>query len=172
MNVQAEMQDGGIEDPGRREAISETEEAVSSFTGTYRKSIAPVISLLQDLIGRSVWAGHPIETHPPASEHEIASVFAVLRTLSPQLGDKLQIDTSSINKHPGIQKVLDNHTRGSAYMRQFFKLPLGHVTLPCECIACCEGLFSPLGMPLEAYKEIFALPLPIPKSPPSFWPTR
>jgi hypothetical protein len=44
---------------------------------------------------------------------------------------------------------------------------LEHVTLPCECIACSEGLFSPLGMPLSAYKEISALPLPIPQPPPA-----
>jgi hypothetical protein len=25
---------------------------------------------------------------------------------------------------------------------QHFKVPLEHVTLPCECIACSEGLFS------------------------------
>ena len=52
-------------------------------------------------------------------------------------------------------------------MRQNFKLPLEHVTLPCECIVCSEGLFSPLRMPLDAYMEIYALPLPIPKPPPA-----
>jgi len=52
-------------------------------------------------------------------------------------------------------------------MRQYLKLPLDHVTLPCDCIACSEGLFSPLIMPLDAYKEISALPLPIPKPPPA-----
>jgi len=83
------------------------------------------------------------------------------------VGDKLQIDTSSINKHPGIQKVLNNRTRGGAYMRQYFKLPLEHVTFLCDCIACARGLFSPLGMPLDAYKEISILPLHIPQPPPS-----
>ncbi len=98
------MQDGGNDAQGRCEVIHATEEveASSAFTGAYRKSIAHVISLLEDLIGRYVWVGHPIETHPLASENEMASIFAVLRTLSPILDNKLQIDTSSINKHSGI----------------------------------------------------------------------
>ena len=173
MNIQSEMQNGGIDDQGRCEvdgSITETEEASSSFTGTYRKSIALVFSLLEDLIGRYVWAGHPIKTHPDASDLEMAYVLGILKTLSPLVGDKLQIDTSSINKHSGIQMVLNDHTRGSAYMRQYFKLPLDHVTFPCDCIACSKGLFSPLAMPLNAYKEISGIPLPIPKPPPTTGP--
>ena len=52
-------------------------------------------------------------------------------------------------------------------MRQYFKNPLEHFALPCECIACSKGLFSHLGMPLDAYKEISALPLHIPQPPPA-----
>ncbi len=100
MNNQAEMQDGGNDDQGRCEVDHATEEVATSstFTGTYRKSIAPIISLPEDPIGRSIWAGHPIETHSHASEHEMVYVFAVLRTLSPLWGDKLHIYISSINK--------------------------------------------------------------------------
>ena len=92
-------------------------EAVSSFKGTYRKSIALVFSFLQDRLRRFVWNGHPIETHPLAVENEMASVIASFTTLSPLVSDKLQIDTSNIIKHPCIRKFLNNHTRGSAYMR-------------------------------------------------------
>ena len=149
MNNHAEMQDGGIGDPNRCEVVGdtpvflETEEAYTSFTGTYRKSIAPVMSLFEDLIRRCVWVGHPIETHPLATEHEMSSLLAILRTSSPLVGDKLQLDTSSINTHLCSQKVLNNYTRGIAYMRQYFKLPLSLVTLPCDCIACACGLFLP-----------------------------
>jgi hypothetical protein len=55
MNNQAEMQGGGIDDQGRCDVDHATEEVeASTFTGTYRKSIAPVMSFLEDLIGRSV----------------------------------------------------------------------------------------------------------------------
>jgi hypothetical protein len=82
------MQDLGIDDQGRCEVesiIVETEDACSSFTGTYRKNI-PLI----------------IETYPLASEQEMASLLAISSTLNPLVGDKLQIYTSSINKHPEI----------------------------------------------------------------------
>jgi hypothetical protein len=42
-------------------------------------------------------------------------------------------------------------------MHQYFKNALEHVDLLCEFIACSKGLFSHLGMPSDAYKEIFAL---------------
>jgi hypothetical protein len=80
MNQQAEMQYGGIDDQGRCEvkiAIPKTEDASSSLTGTYRKSIVHVFSLLEHLIWRSIWTGHPIETHPDASNLEMASVLAI-----------------------------------------------------------------------------------------------
>jgi len=170
MNNQAEMQDWGGDDGfatmvGEGDIATEREGASNSFEGSYRKSIAHIFSLLQGLIGRSVWAQHPIETPPPASESEISSLLAVLTTLSPLVGGKRQVDTSNIKKHPGIQKVLNNHTRGSAYMRQYIKMPLEHVTLPCECTACSRGLISPLTMTLTAYCEISALPLQIPQPP-------
>jgi hypothetical protein len=77
-------------------------EDVISFIETYRKSIAPVLSFLEHLIGRSVKAGHPIKTHPPATKLEMASMLAILKLLSSLAGDKLQINTSSSNTHPGI----------------------------------------------------------------------
>jgi hypothetical protein len=93
----------------------------------------------------------------------MASLLAILKTSSPRVGDKLQIDTSSINKHIGIQKVLNMHTRGIVYMRQYFKLSLEHATLSCECTDCFEGFFSPYGIPLDAYKEKSGMPFPIPQ---------
>jgi len=59
MNNQAKMQDGGGDDVltmmfTEGDRAIETEEAINTFEGTYRKSIAHVFSLLQDLIGRSV----------------------------------------------------------------------------------------------------------------------
>ena len=112
MDKQAEMQEGGNDDQegptlpyisaGEGEIATEAEEGTNSCKNTFRRSITPVLSLLEDLIRRSVWAGHLIETHPPAYEHEMASLLAILKTLSPLVGGKLQIDTSSINKHPGI----------------------------------------------------------------------
>ena len=141
------------------ESDNETE-AGSSFKQDYRKSIAPVLALVERLIGRAVWSGNPLETHRPASESEMAAVVGILRKLSPLVGNQLKIDSSNIKKHPGIQKVLDNHSRGSAYMRQLFKIPL---EAPCDCMACRKGLFSPLVMPFQAYQEMSALPLPIPQ---------
>jgi hypothetical protein len=56
---------------------------VSSIEENYIKSIAHVLLLLKDLIGCSIWIGHPMETHLPASESEMASVLVILKTLSP-----------------------------------------------------------------------------------------
>jgi hypothetical protein len=78
--------------------------------------------------------------------------------------DKLQIDSSDMKKHHGIQKIIDNHTRGSAFFRQLFKRPL---VSDCDCVAYMSQMFAPMIMPLAAYKELhknFAMPLPIPKS--------
>jgi hypothetical protein len=86
MDKQAEMQERGNNDQegptlpcifaGEVESTTEAEEGTNSFKSTFRRSITPVFSLLEDLIGRSAWDGHPIETHPLASEHEMASVLA------------------------------------------------------------------------------------------------
>ena len=152
MNNQAEMQDTDGDDGfntmfGEGDSVTETEEASNFFEGTYRKSVALVFTLLQDLIERFVWAGHPIETHPPTYESEIASLLAGLTTLSPLVGDKLQIDTSNINKHPCIQKVLNNHTHGrvptcgstsrcpwsTSLFRANALLVLGGCSLPWQC---------------------------------------
>jgi hypothetical protein len=56
LNDQAEMQDGGNDDQDRRDDdnVPEAEGVSSSFTGTFRKSIAHVFSLLEDLIGCSI----------------------------------------------------------------------------------------------------------------------
>jgi len=121
MNNQAEMQNGGGDDGFTMifcegDSATETVEASSSLERRYRKSRALVFLLLQDLIGRSVWAEHPIETHLHASESEMALVLAVLTTASPLVGDQLQIDTSNINKNQDTQKVLNNHTREFAYL--------------------------------------------------------
>jgi len=62
------------------------------------------------------------------------------------------------DKFPDIKKVLTNHSRGSAYMRQFFKLPL---ISPCDCVACEKDFFSELVIPEEVYHDIPLLPLPI-----------
>ena len=82
MDKQAEMQEGGNDDQESAlegETTTEAEEVTNSFKDTFRRGITPVLSLLDDLIGRSVWDGHPIETHP--------LVLAILKTLSPLVGD-------------------------------------------------------------------------------------
>ena len=145
-------------------AVNEVEtNAALSFKDEYAKSIKPVMAKVDSLFARSMWSGVPIATHPPASDNDQEKLLAILRKISPSIGDHLQIDSSSIKKHPEIQKVLDNHSRGSAYFRQFFKRPL---VAECGCVACREGMFSPIIMPAEAYKELhekYAMPLPIPK---------
>ena len=105
----------------------------------------------------------PSKTYPHASDVDIDKVLVVLRRLSPLIGDQLQIDSSDINKHPELQKVVNNHSRGSTYFRQFLKRPM---VADCDCVACREGMFSSINMPDEAYKDLhenFAMPLPIPK---------
>jgi hypothetical protein len=84
LNDQTEMQDGGNDDKDRRDVdnVPEAEGASSSFTGTYRKSIALVFSFLEDLIRCFTWVGHPIETNLDASELEMASEIAILKRLS------------------------------------------------------------------------------------------
>ena len=134
-----------------------------SFRDEYAKSITPVMAKVDSLFARSMWSGVPIATHPPTFDDDQDKLLAILRKISPSIGDQLQIDSSNIKKHPEIQKVLDNHSRGSAYFRQFFKRPL---VAECDCFACREGMFSPIIMPVEAYTELhekYAMPLPIPK---------
>jgi len=102
--------------------------------------------------------------HTPASISEIASVLTILCSISPLIGQNLKIDSSNIKKCPEIRKVLDNHTRGRSYFRQFFKRPL---VAPCECIPCRKGMPAPMIMPLEAYAELhnnLAMSLPITKT--------
>jgi hypothetical protein len=134
-----------------------------TFKDEYAKSIQPVMAKVDSLFARSMWSGVAIATHPPASDDEQEKLLAILRKISPSIGDRLHIDSSNIKKHPEIQKVLDNHSRGSAYFRQFFKRPL---VAECDCVACREGIFSPMIMPVEAYTELhekYAMPLSIPK---------
>jgi len=69
---------------------------------------------------------------------EINVLLQVLRKISPMIENALKIDSSNINKHPKIQKCIDNHTRGSAYFRQFFKQPL---VANCDCVPCRNGMF-------------------------------
>ena len=70
------------------ESDNETD-AGSSFKQDYRKSIAPVLALVERRIGRVVWSGNPLETYRPASESEMAAVVGILRKLSPLVGNQL-----------------------------------------------------------------------------------
>ena len=87
-----------------------------SFKDEYNKSIRPFMVKVQSLFARDVWSGRPIATHPLASDVDIDKLLVVLRRISQLIGDQLHIDSSNIKKHPEIQKVLDNHSRGSAYI--------------------------------------------------------
>jgi len=51
---------------------------------------------------------------------EVDVGLQVLREISPGIGSHLKIDSSNIKKQPEIQKMLDNHTRGSSSFLQFF----------------------------------------------------
>ena len=84
------------------ESDNETEAGSSFKQDYYRKSIAPVLALVERLIGRAVWSGNPLETHRPASESEMAAVVGILRKLSPLVGNQLKIDSSNIEApwHP------------------------------------------------------------------------
>ena len=76
---------------------------------------------VESLFARSMWSGLHIATHPPTSNDDEAKLLDVLRKISPLIGDHLKIDASNIKNYSAeIQKVLDNHSRGSAYSRQFF----------------------------------------------------
>ena len=64
MDKQAAMQEGGNDDQevptlpyisaGEGKIATEPEEGTNCFKNTFRRSITPVLSLLDDLIGRSV----------------------------------------------------------------------------------------------------------------------
>ena len=124
---------------------------------------------MNELFQRSVWAGQHLHTHVPATPQQMDGVLSTLQLLSPQLTE-LKVDAGSINNYPELKKVLDNHSRGSAYMRQYFKEPL---VRPCDCQACRKGVWRPLLMPVAAYQELsqrYALPLPVPKPQPTTGP--
>ncbi len=50
---------------------------------------------------------------------DMDEIYDVMRKSSPTIGNQLKIESSDINKFSDIQKVLTNHSRGSAYMRFF-----------------------------------------------------
>ena len=110
-------------------------------------------------ISTPMWSERPFATHPPAFDSEIAELFKILRKISPSIveEDKLQIDSSNIRKHPKIEKIIVNHTRGSAFFRQFYKRPL---VSDCGCVACMSQMFAPMIMPLAAYEELHIRTLP------------
>ncbi len=76
-------------------------------------------------------------THPHALDVDIDALLQVLQKISPLIGNHFKNDSSNIRKHPEIQKGLNNHTRGSAYFRQYFKKPL---VATCDCVACKLGM--------------------------------
>ncbi len=104
-----------------------------SFRQDYETSIRPIMSRVDALIARSMWSERAVATHPPASDAQIGEFLQVLRKISPAIGDNLQIDSSNMRKFPEIQKVLDNHNRGSTYIRQYFKRPL---VANYDCVSC------------------------------------
>eukprot|EP00873_Tetraselmis_striata_P001254 jgi/Tetstr1/421518/TSEL_012465.t1 len=73
-----------------------------------------------------------------------------LQDIDPTL-ESLKLDSSSINKHPELRRVIDNHTIGGAYMRQYFKQPLVD---DCQCKACQLGLWGVLRLPAAACADI------------------
>jgi len=91
-----------------------------SFKHEYGKSIQPIMAKVQSLFARAMRSGRPIATHPLASNVDMDKLLDVLRRISSLIGDTLQIESSNINKHPEMQKVLNNHSRGSTYFRQIF----------------------------------------------------
>mmetsp|Transcript_34456 Transcript_34456/g.88129 ORF Transcript_34456/g.88129 Transcript_34456/m.88129 type:complete len:140 (+) Transcript_34456:1443-1862(+) len=84
-----------------------------------------------------------------------------LQDIDPTL-ESLKLDSSSINKHPELRRVIYNHTIGGPYMRQYFKQPLVD---DCQCKACQLGLWGVLRLPAAAYADIVnhKVPLPIPE---------
>ena len=108
-----------------------------SFKETYVSTVRPVIARVDALIARFVWSERQVVTHPPASDADVEALLRVIRKISPLIGDHLKIDSSNIKKHPLLQKVIHNHSRGSPYFRQFFKQPL---VTTCDCVACTYGM--------------------------------
>ena len=116
------------------------------------------------LFSRLTWSGCSVVAHTPAFISEIVNVLKILRTISPLIGGNIKIVSSNIKNFPGIHKVLDNHTRGSSYLRQFLNRPL---VAPCDCSHCRKIMFASMIMPLEAYAELhtnLAMPVPITKT--------
>jgi hypothetical protein len=147
------------------DATIDTSEEDTLFIAMYAKIMALVITIFDNLFKRSVWSELPVVIHPPASDNEIVVFFKVLRKISTSIvGGKLQIDSSNITEHLGIQKIMENHTRGNAYFPQFFKRPL---VADCDCVAFVSHVFAPAIVPLAAYEEMHnnvIMTLPIPKT--------
>ncbi len=60
-----------------------------SFRDEYAKSTTPVMAKVDSLFARSMWSGVPIATHPPTSDDDQEKLLAILRKISPSIGDKL-----------------------------------------------------------------------------------
>jgi hypothetical protein len=104
----------------------------------YASSVNPIIAKVDALIALYVWSGREVKTHPTASDAEIYVMLQVLRKISAMIWDELKIYSTNIKKHAEIQKYIDNHTRGSAYFRQFFKVSLA---ANCDCVPSKHGMF-------------------------------
>ena len=101
------------------ESLPPTFAPTPKFKEDYAKRVPPIISMVESLFDVPCGLCElPIVTHSPASNYD--KVLQVLRKISPLVGDHLKMDSSNIKKHPELVKVLDIHTRGSAYFRQFF----------------------------------------------------
>eukprot|EP00873_Tetraselmis_striata_P014883 jgi/Tetstr1/435147/TSEL_002607.t1 len=133
---------------------------ISTFQKSYEASVAPVISTIDGIFQRLMWAGQRIQTHTPADSQSMQALLKRLHDIDPTL-ESLKLDSSSINKHPELRRVIDNHTIGGPYMRQYFKQPLVD---DCQCKACQLGLWGVLRLPAAAYADIVnhKVPLPIP----------
>jgi hypothetical protein len=124
-----------------------------SFLDEYTKGMQPIKAKMESLFALFVWSRAPIATLHRVSNDDKEMLLVVLWNMIPLIRDREKIDTSTIKKHHEIQNMLvDMHSRGSAYFRQYAYRPL--MVDECDCVTCRESMFSRIIIPFETHTEL------------------
>ncbi len=94
------------------------------------------------------------------------SVLCTLQRIEPGLQELKLTRKDVAVLYLKLLKVLKNNTRSSDYVVQFVKKPLCDTSIACDCKACTLGLFAPMRMPIDTYKDLQTklFPRPIPQA--------
>ena len=126
------------------------------FEEAFAASIGPSIEIIEGRFEQLGWTGRTVEVLKPCSAETLAAIEKVLVDLDPEFFATLEgVIAQNMQRSEVFKDLYKHHVRLSLYCFQVRKI------IGCKCKACAAGFFGPLRMPLEEYKKIDWLPLPI-----------